>query len=116
LVLKCVSCSTVGLEHENGGESWTCRACGKRYPIVGGVPRFVPADAYADSFGFQWKRFAQTQLDSANGTTRSLDTFIEKTGWSLDDLKGKRVMDVGCGGRCVRRRDGDRVPFEGALR
>jgi SAM-dependent methyltransferase len=85
------------LEHENGSESWTCRACGRRYPIVGGVPRFVPADAYADSFGFQWKRFAQTQLDSANGTTRSLDTFIEKTGWTLDELNGKRVLDVGCG-------------------
>ena len=74
-----------------------CHACSQRYPIVGGVPRFVPADAYADSFGFQWKRFARTQLDSANRTTRSRDAFVEKTGWSLDELKGKRVLDVSCG-------------------
>src|SRR5262249_21242944 len=45
----------------------------------------------------QWNRFARTQLDSANGTTESRDTFVEKTGWALADLKGVRVLDAGCG-------------------
>src|SRR6184192_1986771 len=52
---------------------------------------------YTDSFGFEWNRFSRTQLDSANGTRRSRDAFIEKTGWALDDLRGKRVLDAGFG-------------------
>ena len=55
------------------------------------------APAYTDSFGFEWTRFARTQLDSANGTHRSRDAFVEKTGWDLHDLGGKRVLDAGCG-------------------
>ena len=52
---------------------------------------------YTDSFGFEWNRFSKTQLDSSNGTRRSRDAFIEKTGWRLEDLRGKRVLDAGCG-------------------
>ena len=40
---------------------------GERFP-VNGIPRFVPAENYADAFGFQWKNFARTQLDSHSGT------------------------------------------------
>ncbi len=65
--------------------------------MVGHIPRFVPEEFYSESFGFQWKHFARTQLDSANVTTRSRDTFVQKTGWSLDALRGKRVLDAGCG-------------------
>ena len=48
-------------------------------------------------FGFQWNHFAKSQLDSANGTTRSRDTFLEKTGFTLQELRGKRILDAGCG-------------------
>ncbi|MEO8432632.1 MAG: methyltransferase domain-containing protein [Acidobacteriota bacterium] len=72
-------------------------AAGRTYPIVRGIPRFVPSDSYAGSFGYQWNRFAQTQLDSASGGTQSKDTFVEKTGLKLEDLRGKTVLDVGCG-------------------
>jgi SAM-dependent methyltransferase len=61
------------------------------------VGRFVDRDAYAESFGIQWNRFSKAQLDSANGTHRSRDTFVEKTGWSLEQLRGRRVLDAGCG-------------------
>ena len=33
-----------------------------KYPIRNGIPRFVPKTNYADSFGMQWNKFAQTQL------------------------------------------------------
>lgn len=33
---------------------------GNQYPIVQGVPRFVPKENYANSFGFQWNRFRET--------------------------------------------------------
>ena len=52
---------------------------------------------YTDSFGFEWNRFSRTQLDSANGTRRSRDAFVEKTGWTLAELRGRRVLDAGCG-------------------
>jgi SAM-dependent methyltransferase len=93
--LRCVDCHTGGLSRRD--DAWTCGACGRRFPIVGGVPRFVAHEHYSGSFGFQWNRFAQAQLDSANGTARSLETFVLKTGWRLDDLAGRRVLDAGCG-------------------
>ena len=93
--LKCVRCGAVGLRHN--GNSWKCEGCTAQFPILAQVPRFVNEEIYSESFGFQWNRFARTQLDSASGTTRSRDTFVQKTGWSLNDLRGKRVLDAGCG-------------------
>jgi SAM-dependent methyltransferase len=57
----------------------------------------VDSQEYTGSFGFQWNYFAKSQLDSANGTTRSRDAFLEKTGFRLEELRGKRVLDAGCG-------------------
>jgi SAM-dependent methyltransferase len=74
-----------------------CRTCGVAYPIVRGVPRFVSSDAYVASFSFEWNRWNTVQLDSANGRQESEVTFREKTGFTPDDLRGKLVLDVGCG-------------------
>ncbi|HEX8616785.1 MAG TPA: hypothetical protein VF911_04275, partial [Thermoanaerobaculia bacterium] len=41
---------------------------GHEFQIVGGIPRFVPASTYADSFSLQWNHFRRTQLDSFTGT------------------------------------------------
>jgi len=68
-----------------------------RYPIVGGVPRFVPLSNYADNFGMQWNHFAKTQLDSHSGTSISAERFWNATGWSPIDMRDKWVLDVGCG-------------------
>ncbi len=67
------------------------------YPIVNGIPRFVPKSNYADNFGMQWNFFAKTQLDSFSGHTISADRFWNATGWSPSDLRSKWVLDVGCG-------------------
>lgn len=93
--LKCLRCGTKGLR--DGGGAWKCGSCGATFPVLAQVPRFVAEELYSESFGFQWNRFARTQLDSASGTTRSRETFEQKTGWSLGDLRGKRVLDAGCG-------------------
>ena len=68
-----------------------------RYPIRNGIPRFVPQTNYADNFGMQWNHFRQTQLDSHSGHPISADRFWKATGWSPDALKGKWVLDIGCG-------------------
>ncbi len=93
--LKCVGCGTVGLA--NDGDAWACSGCGARFPVVRRIPRFVAAELYAESFGFQWNRFARTQLDSAREARVSRETFVEKTGWPLESLRGKRILDAGCG-------------------
>lgn len=72
-------------------------ADGKRYPIVNGIPRFVPAETYADNFGLQWNHFRRTQLDSYSGQPITRGRFYRFTGWNPEELRGKRVLDVGCG-------------------
>lgn len=68
-----------------------------RYPVINGIPRFVAQSNYADNFGKQWNRFRQTQLDSHTGHPITADRFWKATGWRPEDLKGKWVLDVGCG-------------------
>lgn len=67
------------------------------YAVTRFVPRFVPRDNYAESFGFQWNRFRHTQLDSRTGRPISHDRFFAFTGWTPELLRGRRVLDVGCG-------------------
>ena len=74
-----------------------CLSCGRTFPIVNGIPRFVPADNYAKSFGLQWLRFRQTQLDSHSGVPISRERFVRQSGWNERDLGGALVLDVGCG-------------------
>jgi len=102
-VLACPKCRNVlDLVADVGGSDITsgalsCRSCDATFPIVNGIPRFVPTENYASSFGFQWNRFRLEQLDSVNGTMLSRDRFYLETGWSPEWLSGKLVLDAGCG-------------------
>ncbi|MBI3070805.1 MAG: methyltransferase domain-containing protein [Deltaproteobacteria bacterium] len=87
--------SNSGAEIQDGAVR--CEACRQEYPVVNGILRFVPTDDYTQSFGFQWNRFARTQLDSHAGLTLSRDRFFESSGWSPEELRGKWVLDVGYG-------------------
>ena len=69
----------------------------QKYIIQDGVPRFVPQSNYSDNFGMQWNMYSKTQLDSFSGQTISSDRFWNATGWDKKALKGKWVLDVGCG-------------------
>lgn len=92
-VLQCLACRG-RLEATAGG--LTCIGCGRKYPLVNGVIRFVDEQQYAGSFGFQWHVHAQTQLDTKE-STRSERAFRRRTGFRPEDLAGKLVLDVGCG-------------------
>ncbi|WP_342740133.1 class I SAM-dependent methyltransferase [Bradyrhizobium sp. B117] len=69
---------------------------GLSYPVVGGIPRFVPPENYAAAFGLQWKTFRKTQLDSYTGTSISRDR-LERCLGGFDAVRGKRVLEAGCG-------------------
>lgn len=70
---------------------------GARYPIVRGIPRFVSSENYAEAFGEQWTRFPNTQLDSHTGLDFSERQLRGAFGSDLSELRGRRVLEVGCG-------------------
>lgn len=74
-----------------------CISCNRRYPIINYIPRFVETDAYVSSFSNEWSKFSKVQLDSFNGRNESENTFKERTGINLNEIKDKLVLDVGCG-------------------
>lgn len=92
-ILRCLGCGQ-RLGQRDG--ELVCGECGKRFPIVAGVARFVEAQQYAGSFGFQWQVFDRTQLDD-DSSRRSEGDFRARTGFRPEDLKDKLVLDVGCG-------------------
>lgn len=104
-ILRCPQCgeqlrlaSNVGAESDVVEGTLECVGPNHhQYPIRNSIPRFVPPDNYATNFGFQWNKFRLTQLDSYSGTTITRDRFFASTGWDPAEMKGKRVLDVGCG-------------------
>ena len=93
-ILRCLGC-TKGLQPDGTG-GYRCPACGRTYPQMKGVACFVEPGNYADSFGFQWHLYSRTQLDDEQ-CHQSESDFRQRTGFKPEDLKGKLMLDVGCG-------------------
>ncbi|WP_370154003.1 class I SAM-dependent methyltransferase [Ferrovibrio sp.] len=72
-------------------------ADGSSIPVVNGVPRFVASDQYVRSFSFQWTLYKSAQHDAPNNSDFSKTDFISKTGLTPEDVRGKLVLDAGCG-------------------
>ena len=102
-ILACPSCSgrltRMGEERGEGSvaEALVCESCSAEYPVVAGIPRFVGAKSYADSFGMQWNLFRTEQLDAAQGFSLSRRRFFSETEWSEESLRGRWILDAGCG-------------------
>jgi SAM-dependent methyltransferase len=73
------------------------RAGTRRVPIRNFIPRFIEDDSYNTSFGLEWNWFRRTQIDRFNGTTISAKRFYAGTGWTPEELRGERILEVGCG-------------------
>lgn len=102
--LACPSCmGALDLEVEAGDEReiergrLRCCQCAAGYPIVNWIPRFVPSDAYAQSFSYQWDIHRKTQVDSLAGHDESRKAFPLKTGFTDSELGNALTLDVGCG-------------------
>jgi len=92
-ILRCLACQR---ELRQEADGLVCLGCAKKFPAVNGLVRFVDAQHYAGSFGFQWHLFRRTQLDDET-SRRSESDFRRRTGFEPEDLAGKLVLDVGCG-------------------
>jgi ubiquinone/menaquinone biosynthesis C-methylase UbiE len=93
-LLECLKCKSRLLLENN---QYRCSNCSSLFPIVKNVPRFVPSENYAGSFGLQWNRFEKTQIDSSLQTNRSQQRFTTETLWDSASLKNRYVLDAGCG-------------------
>ncbi len=75
---------------------------GRRYPIEGFIPRFVPMENYAKGFGFEWNTHDRTQYDETSQHGITVDRFYNETRWSRQ-LPGEMILEIGCGsGRFTR--------------
>jgi len=88
--LRCPECAAT-LTVDGDGQRLLCAGCGRTIPILAGIPRFVGQEHLA-SFGRQWNRYDVAHDDEDRAT------FEAKTGISLAELSGRRVLDAGCGG------------------
>jgi hypothetical protein len=86
--LRCIGCGAA-LRDESAG-AWgkdgnvadgklNCTSCGREFPIVRSIARFVPSEDYAESFGYQWNYFDKTQLDSHMKNDLSRERFYATT-------------------------------------
>lgn len=67
------------------------------YPLINGAYRIVKDDNYTENFGYQWNKFAGTQVDKASHLNISKVRFFAETQWDKEDLTGKNVLEVGSG-------------------
>jgi SAM-dependent methyltransferase len=89
-------CPKHGYALKNHNQVFECPE-GCSFRSVNSIPRFVPVDNYASSFGLQWNQYRTTQLDSHTGLTISRDRLTRLLGGSLDIVSGKQVLEAGCG-------------------
>lgn len=111
-ILACPSCAeglTLAARDQVDGEilegALSCRCCGASFPITRGIPRFVARlgerQQIAESFGFQWKVRSQGRFEAGTlyglSEDDELDAFFRALDIAPTDLKGRTILDAGCG-------------------
>ena len=68
------------------------------FPFQNGAYRLVTNENYTTNFGFQWNKFAKTQIDRLQyGLNQSYERFFSVTNWDNEELNGKNILEVGSG-------------------
>ena len=93
---KCKEPLAIPLNQSEMQDGVITSSCGEEYQILDNIPRFVPIENYATSFGLQWNTHARTQLDSFTGRTLSRDRFFTTTQWP-ERMDGELILEGGCG-------------------
>lgn len=77
--------------------------CGREWPIINGIPRFLPRQLAADlkktqaTFSFEWKMFRFGERNWGQNISSRKNLFLRGMGVNPEDLKGKLIFDAGCG-------------------
>ena len=67
--------------------------------VENGIPRFVePSENYAESFGYQWKRWHSVRSDVRNPGHNLRQVIMDRTHFGEFDLRGKKLLECGMGG------------------
>jgi ubiquinone/menaquinone biosynthesis C-methylase UbiE/uncharacterized protein YbaR (Trm112 family) len=88
--------------HEVETATISC-VCGKTHPIVRGIPRFLPDDLAADlkkaqeTFSYEWKMFRFGERNWGQDIEHRKGLFLDAMGASPEELRGKLILDAGCG-------------------
>ena len=95
---NCMQC--YGQEVMEGAIS--CR-CGRTYPIIGGIPRFLEdtletsTKKIQETFSSEWKMFRFGERNWGQDITYRKKMFLQGMGVEPGDLSGKLIFDGGCG-------------------
>ncbi|MCY2963628.1 MAG: class I SAM-dependent methyltransferase, partial [Planctomycetota bacterium] len=103
-ILSCLSCGggefRVESKETRGNDvidgKIVCGKCGAEYAVRNGVLRCVESDKYVGNFSFEWQLHRKTQFDGPT-SNESYEVFYRKTGIKEDQVRGKKVLDVGVG-------------------
>jgi SAM-dependent methyltransferase len=75
-----------------------CGSCNAVFPIRDGIPRIVREEEnYCETFGYQWTRWKTLQIDRLGHHDISEERFFANSPWTREWLKGKLILDAGCG-------------------
>jgi SAM-dependent methyltransferase len=94
----CTECYTT----EITGGILTCDR-GHEWPIVNGIPRFLPKTLEADlkkaqeTFSFEWKMFRFGERNWGQDISVRRGLFLKGMNVGPEELKGKTIFDAGCG-------------------
>ncbi len=90
-LIQSLRCPACGSGMNLNGERMECSSCQESHAVSDSIPRFT-SDQHLASFGRQWNKYEVAHDDEDRAT------FQAKTGVTLGELKGLRVLDAGCGG------------------
>lgn len=98
-LLACPDCEQRIAEHTKPeSDDLLCRGCGREFAVIRHIPRFAGTyENYAENFGAQWRMFRTVQIDRLAGHKLSESRFFTDTGWDRDWMRGKLILDAGCG-------------------
>ena len=96
--LSCPRCRAEGIE--NAEEALRCSRCGARYPVRGGIPRFVEQARDASRqvqrvFDFEHRLYRDSQ--HTRFSPELVSQFLADCGLPPEFFRGQRALDAGCG-------------------
>lgn len=107
-ILRFASGDGPSTDHPQG--TLVCEGGCGAYPVCSGVPRLLPEHAHnaaqvekdhqqktGRSFGAQWNMYQYGNTTWGISVEQRLEVVLHELGWKKPDLKGKVILDAGCG-------------------